>query len=220
MKLHKVIASVVFLLLGCGNSNPFKKTETTTSDEEESKKDTGEPIITTERNFLPVCAVGSSSAVFFIKSEKKFFTCLDGDYKEIEIVSSAKQSSASQGAGPQGPTGPQGIPGPQGPSGINGKDFADPPQAKSAIANTQMLFLDALKYCYNLTESGFDDWRLPSVPDALYYAPILNADNYWTGEFRVDGGQRYSIRMSLGTTSVVFIETTSTSSSFSVFCVR
>jgi len=55
------------------------------------------------------------------------------------------------------------------------------PQAISNESGAQMIFVDAVAYCEDLSEGGHSDWRIPTLQEALYFARSSMSSNYvWT----------------------------------------
>ena len=54
---------------------------------------------------------------------------------------------------------------------------------------------NAVVYCSNLTENGFNDWRLPSLDEFEYLRDELNLPvpsvTCWTKDFQITGAGRF-----------------------------
>jgi hypothetical protein len=50
-------------------------------------------------------------------------------------------------------------------------------------SSTQGTLMESINYCFNLTEQGFEDWRLPTIEEVLSYATVNGVSNnmtFWT----------------------------------------
>ena len=104
-----------------------------------------------------------------------------------------KGNTGAQGPqGLTGATGPQGIQGLQGINGIStGSGCYNCPTMISAISLSTLSLSNAITYCNNLTESGFTNWRIPTLDEFEFIRDELNIPvsslDCWTKDFQIVG---------------------------------
>jgi hypothetical protein len=82
--------------------------------------------------------------------------------------------------------------------------FQTKPTSYSLPSASNMGFLEAVSYCYNLVEGGFSDWRMPSIPEVEYLRDVLGkwptSGDYWTKTIDIQsGGNRIAVTWSYST---------------------
>jgi hypothetical protein len=65
----------------------------------------------------------------------------------------------------------------------------------SEISTTTMSINQAIEYCSNLTESGYSNWRLPSLSEFEFLRDELNiivpTENCWSKDFEIEGAGQF-----------------------------
>jgi hypothetical protein len=78
------------------------------------------------------------------------------------------------------------------------------PTMLSSLSLTTMSINQAVEYCSNLTESGYYNWRLPTLSEFEFLRDELNiavpSENCWTKDFEIDGSQQFIAYYKIGTT--------------------
>jgi hypothetical protein len=78
------------------------------------------------------------------------------------------------------------------------------PTSYSLPSASNMGFYEAVNYCFNLTEGGYSDWRMPSIPEVEYLRDVLGqwptTGDYWTKTIDIQsGGNRIAVTWSYST---------------------
>jgi hypothetical protein len=78
------------------------------------------------------------------------------------------------------------------------------PTSYSLPSASNMGFYEAVNYCFNLTEGGFSDWRMPSIPEVEYLRDVLGqwptTGDYWTKTIDIQsGGMKLAVTWSYST---------------------
>jgi hypothetical protein len=100
-----------------------------------------------------------------VKLEYGLDTNNNGVLDVIEINASLTKYVCNGVTGPQGPIGIQGI---QGQPGANVTNCFTCPVAFSAPVNNITAYWAAVDYCQNLTEGGYNNWRIPTFAELQF----------------------------------------------------
>ena len=100
-----------------------------------------------------------------VKLEYGFDANNNGVLDVIEINASLTKYVCNGLTGPQGPIGMQGI---QGQPGANVTNCFTCPVAFSAPVNNITAYSAAVDYCQNLTEGGYNNWRIPTFAELQF----------------------------------------------------
>jgi hypothetical protein len=77
------------------------------------------------------------------------------------------------------------------------------PTMISSISTSAMSINQAIAYCSGLAESGYSNWRLPTLSEFEFLRDELNiavpAENCWTKDYEVDGSQQFIYYYKIGT---------------------